>query len=540
MIMRFLELIIAVCMFFAVQCTMDHIAGGGGSDVGNGVVVGKIVTGDGKSPANTRVLLIPSDFNPMINDFSSEVLLDTVGSDGVYMFTAPKKVIYNISASLNSDGSRLLAHEIHPAMDSSVVVRSDTLRKPGALQIMVPDGFDRVNGYLYIPGTTSAAPLAGVAGFVRLDSMPPGIVPVLCYAAKAAAAVPIRYNIAVASGTTTLLYNTAWSHARRLMLNTGASGAAVAGTNFNFPVLVRLTKDNFNFSEAKSGGGDIRFAKPDNSPLAYQIERWDSAAQLAEVWVNVDTVFGGDSAHYITLYWGNSTVPSASNGAAVFDTAEGFQGVWHMNDAPNAPLRDATYNKYDGTRFGQNASSPGEIGVAQTFDGSSTYMQMMGSASGKMNFQKDGFYCVSAWVYTDTLDMNYHIIASKGNTQYNLQIRKNNNWQFTEYKNLTGWEVTNAPATSKTWIYLAGVRSGVNQYLYVNGVCASNTPWIETNVFARYTGDDFKIGRRTDLVDYFFNGMIDEVRVSSTDLSADWIKLCYMNQMSDDKLFAFK
>jgi hypothetical protein len=63
---------------------------------------------------------------------------------------------------------------------------------------------------------------------------------------------------------------------------------------------------------------------------------------------------------------------------------------------------------------------------------------------------------------------------------------------------------------------------------------------METNVFARYTGDDFKLGRRTDLAMYFFNGIIDEVRVSSIDLSADWIKLCFMNQRPDDKLIVFK
>lgn len=165
---------------------------------------------------------------------------------------------------------------------------------------------------------------------------------------------------------------------------------------------------------------------------------------------------------------------------------------------------------------------------------------MIGTANGKMNFPKNGYYSVSAWVYTNTLDMSYHIIASKGNTQYNLQIRKNNNWQFNEYKDLTGWEITNSPATAKTWTYLVGVRSGTNEYLYVNGVCTNNTPWIETNVFARNTGEDFKIGRRTDLVDYFFNGMIDEVRVSSVDYGADWVKLCYMNQRPDDKLVVFK
>jgi hypothetical protein len=425
--------------------------------------------------------------------------------------------------------------------DSVTSVRTDTLRNPGSLKVMLPDSFDRANGYLYIPGTTIAASLTADKGFAVIDSIPAGIVPVIYYSVKNKPALkPIRYSVSVASGNTTVIFNSGWSHSRRLFLNTRASGAGVAGNVFNFPALVRLTKDNFNFSEAAFDGKDLRFAKQDNTPLAHEIERWDSAAGLAEAWVKVDTVFGNDSGHCITMYWGNPQTMSASNGAAVFDTGNGFQGIWHMNQAANAPLRDATCNNYTGTRFGQNAVAAGMIGIAQVFDGSSTYMQMMGTANGKMNFPKDGFYSVSAWVYADTLDYNYHIIASKGNTQYNLQIRKNNNWQFTEYKNYTGWEVTNSPGTEKTWTYLVGVRSGTNQYLYVNGVCANNTPWTETNVFARNMGDDFKIGRRTDLVDYFFNGIIDEVRVSSIDQSADAVKLCYMNQRQDDKLIVFK
>jgi hypothetical protein len=539
---RFFKIFMVLGAIFIFQCAMDHIAGGGGSDVGNGVMVGKIVTSDGKSPANASVLFIPSDYDPELNDFESKVLVDTADSNGEYRFSTPREGTYNVQVFYDLDGSRLLIGGIRPIKDSVVVVRTDTLRRPGSLKVMLPDSVDPVNGYLYFPGTTIAASIPGNRNFVVFDSLPAGTLPVLYYSVKNKTSKPIRYAIPVASGLTTVIYNPAWSYTRRLFLNTRASGAGIAGNVFNFPALVRLTKDNFNFSEAKPNGEDLRFLK-DTIALSYEIEQWDAAAGLAEVWVKIDTVFGNDSGHCFSMYWGNPQAAGASSGAAVFDTANGFQGVWHLSEAAAAPVvRDATLNNYNGTRYGKSADSAaaGTIGKAQAFDGSSTYIQMIGTANGKMNFPKNGYYSVSAWVYTNTLDMSYHIIASKGNTQYNLQIRKNNNWQFNEYKDLTGWEITNSPATAKTWTYLVGVRSGTNEYLYVNGVCTNNTPWIETNVFARNTGEDFKIGRRTDLVDYFFNGMIDEVRVSSVDYGADWVKLCYMNQRPDDKLVVFK
>ena len=37
-----------------------------------------------------------------------------------------------------------------------------------------------------------------------------------------------------------------------------------------------------------------------------------------------------------------------------------------------------------------------------------------------------------------------------------------------------------------------------------------------------------------------FNGLIDEVRVSSIAHSEDWVKLCFMNQKADDALVEFR
>jgi hypothetical protein len=39
---------------------------------------------------------------------------------------------------------------------------------------------------------------------------------------------------------------------------------------------------------------------------------------------------------------------------------------------------------------------------------------------------------------------------------------------------------------------------------------------------------------------YFFDGMIDEVRISNIARSGDWIKLCYMNQKENDALITFR
>jgi hypothetical protein len=60
----------------------------------------------------------------------------------------------------------------------------------------------------------------------------------------------------------------------------------------------------------------------------------------------------------------------------------------------------------------------------------------------------------------------------------------------------------------------------------------------------RNSGFDFMIGRTIkssgDTTAYFFKGIIDEVRITSVAPGAAWIKLCYTNQNSGDRLVIFK
>jgi hypothetical protein len=86
----------------------------------------------------------------------------------------------------------------------------------------------------------------------------------------------------------------AWSGHRNIVLNTSATGANVAGTVTNFPVLVRLGAAEGGIIAAANGGNSIRFSKADNTTaLPYQIESWSSTA--AAIWVRVDSVKGNNA-----------------------------------------------------------------------------------------------------------------------------------------------------------------------------------------------------------------------------------------------------
>jgi hypothetical protein len=183
---------------------------------------------------------------------------------------------------------------------------------------------------------------------------------------------------------------------------------------------------------------------------------------------------------------------------------------------------------------------------------------MNNTAESKINFPQNGYYSVSAWVYLDTIDIKSRCILSKGYEQYYLRsssfsvdvIIPSPLWEFVEFNGEDKvWEVTNSPVTEKRqWVHLVGVRNGTQQYLYCNGVLVDSTidKW-PSGIADRKSSNDLNIGRFAEAVKIpfdqgfcYFKGSIDEVRIISTAVNPEWIRLCYMNQKSEDRLVVFK
>jgi hypothetical protein len=143
------------------------------------------------------------------------------------------------------------------------------------------------------------------------------------------------------------------------------------------------------------------------------------------------------------------------------------------------------------------------------------------------------------------------VIVSKGNTQYFLwhtPIHLGSTlWEFADYRSESGWDLSAAPISSGAWVLLTGVRDGTTQRLYVNGEL------VDTLIDSPLTGlrnssSDLMIGRFAQIMASpnndegycYFKGKIDEVRIRSVAENSDWVRLCYMNQRSDNKLVFFK
>jgi uncharacterized repeat protein (TIGR01451 family) len=86
----------------------------------------------------------------------------------------------------------------------------------------------------------------------------------------------------------------------------------------DYQVLLKLDENNFDFSQANDDGSDVRFTDGSSTyTLTYWIESWDSASQLAYIWVKVPTLENGYTNIY--LYYDNPVANTASDGTATFD-----------------------------------------------------------------------------------------------------------------------------------------------------------------------------------------------------------------------------
>ena len=537
-------LTIALCAaaaVFGLRCSgQSSIAGTkSGSETTNGYVAGLLADNTSAPSPHTLVMLIPASYDPVKDKPLPESQIDTTDSAGAYHFLVPDSGTYAVQAVQLTARTRILITGI-TVMGDTITIPTAQLRAPGTVKIILPSGLDSANGYFYIPGSTVFASLSGHGGSLTLDSVPAGYVPSFTYATTTASAgTTMRCNIQVPSSGTVTILNPAWKYTRQLFLNTSTSGANISGNVYGFPVLIRLTNSNFDFSTAKSDGSDIRFAKSNGTALPYEIERWDATAAHAEVWVKVDTVYAFDSTRSITMFWGNPDAAPASNGATVFDTAAGFKAVYHLNNA-----KDATYDAYNGTNYGAT-DTEGMIGTAKEFHGRDSIVipSRMGTPSS---------VTLSSWARLETPDSGGAEVVSisdavlirmdnvgngpglKGSFHYSSAFL-DFYYTSTDVKLAkTGWHYLTYSfdsARSTQTLYLDGAQFGVSNYT--------------TPIYYSSTGKSTYIGTHGNdwgykSPDFDFTGALDEIRVCRVVRSPDWIKLCYMNQKAVDALIVFK
>ena len=307
----------------------------------------------------------------------------------------------------------------------------------------------------------------------------------------------------------------------------------VSATNLDdFPILVHLTNANFNFAHAKVNGEDIRFmdsdlCPSDGTPLKHEIEHWDQAGQEAWVWVKVPRIDGGSVVDFIYLYYGNNAAADGQDSTNVWDS--NYVMVQHMYDKPDTShVSDSTINANNGAKKGANEpiESVGKMWKGQDFDNTDDYINCGSDATLQIGGEGKSF-TLETWTKRGSSGAHDWAL-SQGTTSNSkgLQFGYNDNDHFMIGFFANDYQCPNATSDVGEWHHWVAAYNGStnSRRVYrdgndVGGDVAPND----------YSGSgDMIIGRNNWATYRYFDGIIDECRISNIVRSADWIKATYL------------
>jgi len=188
----------------------------------------------------------------------------------------------------------------------------------------------------------------------------------------------------------------------------------------------------------------------------------------------------------------------------------GLVGYWKFDEGSGPTASDSSgYNNY-GTVYGATWTD-GKVGKALSFDGINDYVRIPDSDS--LDITED--LTIAAWVKTSQTgrpsDIFCNLRQVSPHDGYALEITSTGNVRFySQEKDL----VSKGKINTGTWKYVVVVLSGTTATIYIDGafdnsgtVNVPNANDLDQTIAASYTPY------------YFFNGVIDEVRVYNRALS---------------------
>ncbi len=203
-------------------------------------------------------------------------------------------------------------------------------------------------------------------------------------------------------------------------------------------------------------------------------------------------------------------------------TVQGLAGHWRLNESGGTFVSDASGNLNHGTAYladSMAAWQPGKIDGALEFNGSSDYVQV--PHSDELN--GDVVLTYSAWAYAHTWSGVRQIMAKSvhggGGGRMQMGI-------FSEGGQICGRAETDGgrkdvgttlPATD-TWVHVALVFDSTSLTFYIDGAVAETLTFSAT--ILRANTDPLNFSKRVGTSQYYFDGLIDDVRVYTRALNA--------------------
>jgi len=308
----------------------------------------------------------------------------------------------------------------------------------------------------------------------------------------------------------------------------------------DFPLLVKFANDTAIGAKARSDGYDLRFTSSDGTTLLkYERETFSvsSGSASGNIWVKVPTVSGSiDTTVY--MYYGKSDATDGQDAGNVWN--DNFQAVWHMNGAASEGgtmsdskgLRDLTAH---GSWNAGSLDSP--INAVTKFNGTDTYMEGLA-------YNPAGAFTFSGWAKVSGNGVNYSRIIVNGpvNTSWSIQ-KMDGDQHFWTWRLMPNFTDVNSAVLDDGWHYVTGTYNGSDtSSFYIDGISVGTVSYSGT---VPSTEGTISVGGETAEHEgagnaSWLDGGLDELRISSIDRSAEWIKFEYnnMNSAGNELTFA--
>ena len=306
----------------------------------------------------------------------------------------------------------------------------------------------------------------------------------------------------------------------------------VEATLDDFPVL--LTEANFGpgmFNLARNGGEDIRITKSDGkTKIPREIEFFDKGNNKMAVWVKTDLSSTQDTVLYI--YYGNpdATEPPANSqygSENVWDS--NYKMVQHLSEA-SGTLYDSTSENNNGINNGADLVNNGKINGAYNFISTNQDYVTADSVSPDV---ASSDVTISAWIKTashSSTDWGALTVfnTDTGDNRFLPGVRSG---EFQVFDDSVWYGGGTATVNDGVWHYLTLILNDASTVTtYVDDSILSDQSFSSPTSIS--STDRFSIGQEWDgpADSDWFNGTIDEVRISDIVRSLDWIRTSFNNQ----------
>jgi len=312
----------------------------------------------------------------------------------------------------------------------------------------------------------------------------------------------------------------------------------------NFPMLFSgtyayLATTNNGGGVTNSNGYDVTFAldAAGTMPLPFERDSYNASTGAVNYWVQVPSL-SHVSDTVIFLFFGNSAITTdQSNRNGTWDSK--YKGVWHLSNGTTLTANDSTSNANNGTINGPTAT-------AGFFDGGANFIHYNSQyiATADSSGLKPPNLTFSFWMNRAGPQERYAHTIQKGlgsGPPYGSYLFWLNDSGSDSSEGSLSVGTTDAIANTVTfpsgsfsggvWYYVVGTFNSSTRVVtaYKNGQSVGTATAAVGTISYDTTGLGF--GRQATFGQYF-NGVLDEIRVESTDRSADWIAAEYTNQSS--------